>query len=119
MSRSCYGVSASGLSTQQETWRDLTIYGYNQTNPPQGPINTFSQIHFTEDDKNVVVALKGFITPEPVRGALFVYPVSDNGELAKEPTIAGTPAPGGFTFSLTPIPGKNAFFSADFSSGLK
>jgi hypothetical protein len=114
----CYGVSASGLSPQQESLRDLTIYGYNQTNPPQGPINTFSQIAFTEDDKNIVVALKGFITPAPVRGALFIYSLGDNGELAKEPVVAGTPAPGGFTFSLTPIPGKNAFFSADFSSGM-
>ncbi|KZV61076.1 hypothetical protein PENSPDRAFT_643713 [Peniophora sp. CONT] len=114
----CYGVSASGLSTQQESLRDLTIFGYNQTNPPQGPINTFSQVVFTEDDKNVVVALKGYITPAPTRGALFTYPINGNGELAKEPILAGTPAPGGFTFSMTPIPGKNAFFSADFSSGL-
>ncbi|KAI0032350.1 hypothetical protein K488DRAFT_50111, partial [Vararia minispora EC-137] len=113
----CYDVTSEGLIPKEGSFRSFGPE-YNQTTPPAGPINTASQVIFTEDDKNVVAAVKGFVLPQPTRGALFVWNLGDNNTLAQEAVVASTPAPGGFTFSLTPIPGKNAFLSADFSSGL-
>jgi len=94
-------------------------YGYNQTTPPAGPINTLSQVIFTESDDALVMAVKGYLLPEPTRGALFLWTIDAKGNMAEDAIVAAAPAPGGFPFSLTPIPGKNAFFSADFSSGVE
>ncbi|KAI0322742.1 hypothetical protein OF83DRAFT_424985 [Amylostereum chailletii] len=110
----CYSVSDSGLQNQGQSTRHFDL---NQTTPANGPINTASQIIFTEDEQNLVVAIKG---NPPARGYLAVWPLGTDDEHtpAAEFIRIPAPAPGGFPFSLIQIPGKNALLSADFAIGL-
>jgi hypothetical protein len=112
----CYDVTYSGLSAQEDSIR--TLPNYNQTTPPTGPSNTAGAIAFTPDEQNIVVAIKGTVSP-PSPGFLAVWPIEDDGSLAFDPTIVANPSPAGdLAFSLTPIPGHNAFLSADFLSAV-
>ena len=53
----CFHMDSElGLMPAANTWRPL---GLNQTTPPTGPAGTASHIIFTEDQQNVVVAVKG------------------------------------------------------------
>jgi len=110
----CYDVNDDGLAPRPDSLR--SIPNYNQTTPPRGPSNTAATIAFTEDERNLVITVKGTQTP-PTPGFLVAWPVS-NGTLAEQATVIPTSGPGNLTFSLTPVPGRNAFISADFTSAL-
>lgn len=72
--------------------------GLNLTTPPTMNSGTVSQISFSPDSKNLVVAVKGpMSTMAP--GPIFVFPVQD-GAIAQpvKSTIADLPMPFGFTY---------------------
>lgn len=120
----CYTVQSKlGLIPITNTQRTIHL---NQTTPPSGgPANTASQISFSQDGKHLIAAIKG-IAPTP--GYLAVWDFVE-GKGLSENFLRITPGNGGLLpFSLTTIPGKNAFLSADpylgfdifdFSGGFK
>ena len=87
----------------------------NQTTPPTGPANTASQIIFSEDDKQLIVSVKG--TPPNDPGFFAVWDVASDGSLSADfKTVA--PAKGGLLpFSMTVIPGQNAILATDAGLG--
>ncbi|VDC03899.1 unnamed protein product [Peniophora sp. CBMAI 1063] len=112
----CYDVAEEGLQPQASSLRDIP--GYNQTaRVPYGPSNTASAISFTEDGSALVVAVKGTLSP-PSPGFLAAWPVESDGSLAQNPTVIENVDGKGLSFSLTPVPGRNAFVSADFASAV-
>ena len=97
---------------QNNTVRDLGIF--NQTVPATGPYNTASQITFTKDQKNIIVAVKG----APSKPGFFaVWSYSPTSGLAANYTRIATPSGAGLPFSLTPIRGSDAFMAVDFALG--
>ncbi|KAI0741357.1 hypothetical protein C8Q80DRAFT_1110448 [Daedaleopsis nitida] len=104
----CYNVDSKlGLVGIPNTLRYL---GFNQTTPPNGPPGTVSQIAFTEDGSKLLASYKGMNGP----GYLTVWDVQQqDGSLSTQHT-QHAPASGGMTpFSLTRIPGQNAFLLTD------
>ncbi|VDC03898.1 unnamed protein product [Peniophora sp. CBMAI 1063] len=111
----CYNVASEGLQPQSSTLRNIP--GYNQTEAdPVGPSGTASAIAFTEDESILVVAVKGHAPPNSTPGFLAAWPVESDGGLAQNPTTIMNTGGQGLSFSLTPVPGKNAFVAADFDS---
>ncbi|VDB99965.1 unnamed protein product [Peniophora sp. CBMAI 1063] len=109
----CFDVTKTGLVLQEESVRSLGLA--LQTVPATGPFNTASQIVFTRDQKNILVAVKGTPT-EP--GFFAVWPINEStGQLAEEYTRIPAPPGGGLPFSLKPIPGTDSFVGADFAIG--
>ncbi|KAF8638294.1 hypothetical protein AX17_002314 [Amanita inopinata Kibby_2008] len=110
---SCFKIDQTkGLSSIPNTTRSLKL---NQTTPATGPAGTASHIIFSEDGRQLVVAVKG--TP-PQPGFLAVWDIStQDGSLSQDfKSIA--PQPGGLLpFSLTVIPGKNAVLATDAGLG--
>ena len=86
----------------------LRYFGFNQTTPPNGPAGTFSQIQFSEDDSKLIVSYKGATAP----GFLATWDVTQDGSLAANYTQVNVPG-AALPFSLTPIPGQNAFLLTD------
>jgi len=110
----CFSVDATnGLTVKANTSRAL---GMDQTTPPTGPTNTASQLIFTQDDSALLVAVKGSDSNTP--GYLAMWDVLPDGSLSSNFTRIAAPAGGAYPFSLTPIPGQNAFLSADFNVGV-
>ncbi|RPD64092.1 hypothetical protein L226DRAFT_552064 [Lentinus tigrinus ALCF2SS1-7] len=72
----------------------------NQTTPPNGPPGTASQIVFNHDESHLIVS-----------------DVTADGSLSADFKQVTPPSGGGLPFSLTPIPGKNAFVSTDPALG--
>ncbi|KAI0311897.1 hypothetical protein OF83DRAFT_1177136 [Amylostereum chailletii] len=102
-----------GLMPASNSMRSL---GMNQTTPPLGPGGTASQIIFSEDQKSVIVAVKG--TSKDVPGFLATWDMNDDGSLSSTFTRIEVPEGGAAPFSLTPIPGRNGILSADFQVGV-
>jgi len=110
----CFSVDATnGLAIKANTTRSL---GMDQTTPPTGPTNTASQLIFSEDDSSLLVAVKGVDVNTP--GYLAMWDVLPDGSLSSNFTRIVAPAGGAYPFSLTPIPGQNAYLSADFNVGV-
>ncbi|KXN80753.1 hypothetical protein AN958_07861 [Leucoagaricus sp. SymC.cos] len=109
---SCYTIDQQkGLVPIQNSVRSL---GLNQTTPATGPAGSVSQVVFTEDNKQLVVSVKG-IPPQP--GFFAVWDVQNDGSLS-ENFQSIPPAQGGLLpFSMTVIPGKNAIFATDAGIG--
>ncbi|KAF8635313.1 hypothetical protein AX17_003952 [Amanita inopinata Kibby_2008] len=79
----------------------------NQTTPPVGPEGSAGQVEFSEDEKYLLVIVKGS-TPSSAYVAVWdVYP--DGSFSPTFRTISG----GFLPWSITNIPGRNAFISAD------
>ncbi|VDC03927.1 unnamed protein product [Peniophora sp. CBMAI 1063] len=111
----CFTVARDGLHAESDSVRHL---GINQTTPATGPFGTASQIAYTRDEKNLVVAVKGAMGKP---GFLAVWPLDTYGRPASRFTRVSTPSNTGhsfsYPFSLTPIRDADAFLSADFSVG--
>ncbi|VDC03930.1 unnamed protein product [Peniophora sp. CBMAI 1063] len=108
----CFDVTKHGLKLQKDSVRDLGLQ--NQTVPATGPFNTGSQLVWTQDQKNLLVAVKGTME-DP--GFFAVWPSTKKGELAANYTRIDTPEGAGLPFSLTPVKGANAFMAVDFAIG--
>ncbi|KAF9267721.1 hypothetical protein L218DRAFT_854401 [Marasmius fiardii PR-910] len=105
---SCFKVdNQNGLVPAAGTNRPLKL---NQTTPANGPPGTASQLLFSEDEKQLVVSVKG-VPPKP--GFFAVWDVDQNGALSKD-FRSVAPAKGGvLPFSMTIVPGANAILSTD------
>ncbi|KAI0369141.1 hypothetical protein BV20DRAFT_968326 [Pilatotrama ljubarskyi] len=104
----CFNVDKKlGLVSIPNSRRTI---GLNQTTPPSGPPGTASQLVFNHDESKLIASVKG---NPPAVGFLAIWDVQSNGSLSSEFTKMDTVSGGSLTFSLTPIPGKNAFLSTD------
>ncbi|KAI0642451.1 hypothetical protein C8Q79DRAFT_1003294 [Trametes meyenii] len=109
----CFTVDKSiGLVSIPDTLRSIPL---NKTTPPAGPAGTASQIVFNRDETELLVSVKG--APPTSVGFLAVWNISTDGSLSPQFTEVPPVKGGAVTFSLTPIPGKNAFLSTDASIG--
>ncbi|KZV64155.1 hypothetical protein PENSPDRAFT_640070 [Peniophora sp. CONT] len=113
----CFLVDDYGALTPSSTGEITT---YNQTqNPPMGPPGTASQVLFTPDQEGIIAIVKGLpanFTEYP--GYMRVWPLDDEGILAETPLeIDLRPPFGGLTFSLSQIPGREAFVGSDVVPG--
>jgi len=105
----CFNVNANnGLSVMANTRRFL---GMGQTTPPMGPLGTASQVIFAANDTQVYAAVKGNPAMN-VTGYIAAWNMTATG-LSEQFTRVELPAGAVAPFSLTAIPGMNAFFSAD------
>ncbi|KAI0322605.1 hypothetical protein OF83DRAFT_1167471 [Amylostereum chailletii] len=103
-----------GLVPAANTWRPL---GLNQTTPPTGPAGSASHIIFTEDQKNVIVAVKGN-ADLGMGGFLAAWDVMPDASLSSNFTRMALPAGGNIPFSLGVIPGKNSLLVTDAAVGI-
>ncbi|OSD04791.1 hypothetical protein PYCCODRAFT_1433130 [Trametes coccinea BRFM310] len=104
----CFTVDKKlGLVAIPNSLRSIPL---NQTTPPNGPPGTASQITFNHDESKLIASFKGL---PPAVGFLAFWDVQSDGSLSSEFTKMDTLPGGSLTFSLTPIPGKNAFLSTD------
>ncbi|KAJ8495345.1 hypothetical protein ONZ51_g1762 [Trametes cubensis] len=104
----CFTVDKTlGLVSIPNSLRTIAL---NQTTPPAGPPGTASQITFNDDESKLIASFKGLA---PAVGFLALWDVQPDGSLSTEFTKMDTLPGGSLTFSLTPIPGKNAFVSTD------
>ncbi|KZV70580.1 hypothetical protein PENSPDRAFT_685297 [Peniophora sp. CONT] len=110
----CFAVSQNGLQPQADTFRTL---GLNQTTPSTGPFGAASQIIYSQDEKDIIVAVKGQLGV-PGSGFLAVWPLDEDGNVATNFTRVPTPTNSNFPFSMTPIAGSNAYLAADLATGL-
>ncbi|KAF8888698.1 hypothetical protein CPB84DRAFT_1849518 [Gymnopilus junonius] len=119
---SCFTIHpVFGLIPQPNTVRFLKR---NQTTPANGPMNALSQVIFSPDDSRVIAAVKGFPTAPGMSPSQYTFrflatwTVSPDGSLSSE-FVKSTPASGGaLPFSLTPIPGSNAYLATDPAIGV-
>ncbi|KAI0730919.1 hypothetical protein C8Q76DRAFT_613520 [Earliella scabrosa] len=103
----CYNVDDKrGLVQIPNTLRYL---GFNQTTPANGPPGSVSHIAFTEDNSKLVVSYKGMNGP----GYLAVWDVQQDGSLSAQHSQKALASGGMVAFSLTHIPGENAFLLTD------
>ncbi|RDX50267.1 hypothetical protein OH76DRAFT_1455466 [Lentinus brumalis] len=103
----CFKVDKKqGLVQLPNTLRYL---GLNQTTPPNGPPGSVSHITFTEDGSKLVASYKGNNGP----GYLNVWDVQQDGSLSTQATQVPLASGGMVAFSLTHIPGENAFLLTD------
>ncbi|KAI0311896.1 hypothetical protein OF83DRAFT_1177135 [Amylostereum chailletii] len=109
----CFNVDkAQGLQHRPESVRALAL---NQTTPSSGPAGSASTIAFSEDETQLVVAVKGLPSKQ---GYFMIWSISGDGTLSSNSTTIYTPGKdGSLPFSLTPIPGKNAYLAADAAYG--
>ncbi|KAF8624105.1 hypothetical protein AX15_006041, partial [Amanita polypyramis BW_CC] len=105
----CFRLDAGmGLIPLPDTTRLLDL---QQSSIPNGPDMTASEVTFTEDDKKLVIAVKGSREhPETNPGFIAIWDVYEDKSLSTGFThmIGGV-----WIFSLTQVPGRNAFIGAD------
>ncbi|KAI0369194.1 hypothetical protein BV20DRAFT_946629 [Pilatotrama ljubarskyi] len=109
----CFNVDKKlGLVSIPNTLRSISL---NKTTPPTGPAGTASEIIFNDDETKVIVSVKG--SPPNTIGFLAIWDIQEDGSLSQDfvklPTVPGAAV----TFSMTPIPGRNALLSTDASIG--
>ncbi|PPQ69337.1 hypothetical protein CVT26_002569 [Gymnopilus dilepis] len=110
---SCFSIHpVLGLNPRPNTTRSLHR---NQTTPANGPMNALSQVIFTPDDSKVIAAVKGVPTAP---GFLATWTVSPDGSLSSEFAKSSPASGGALPFSLTPIPGSNAYLATDPAIGV-
>lgn len=110
----CFNVNATTGLTTIPGFRAMGG-NYSQTTPPTGPQGTVSQIAFTPDNARIAVAVKGSDSLGP--GYVQTWDVLEDGSLGTNTTQIPAPAGSMYPFSLTPVPGRNAFLAADFANG--
>jgi hypothetical protein len=126
----CFNVdTAKGLIAMTDSMRTI---GLRQTTPASGVPGTVSDLQFTEDGNKLVAAVKGIpganMTSAPMEeGFLAVWDVSelddcesvnlDAFSVGLDYNKATLPMGSLLPFSLTPIPGKNAFIGSDAAVG--
>ncbi|VDB96709.1 unnamed protein product [Peniophora sp. CBMAI 1063] len=117
----CFLIDDAGALTATSQGEMIT---YNQTaNPPTGPAGTLSTVVFSPDQEAVMAFGKGvrddqLVFDNDYPGYLRVWPISNNGTLGAEPfQIDMVPPTGGWPFSLSQIPHRNAFVGSDVVAG--
>ena len=113
---SCSSFSGKGLSTMDS----LRSFDLVQTTPPVGPLNTVSQLFFSEDDSALFATVKGDPTVNDT-GLFAVFPV-ENGNWRMPSTLSTTdtrssPSGTAVLFGSVDIPGTSNVFVTDASFG--
>lgn len=114
----CFKIdNALGPVPLPDTNRSLNV---NQTTPATGPAGSLSHIAFDENNGRLLAAVKG--VPDSAEGFIAVFDVnqaeSGSGmKLSRDFRKLVPPAGGLLPFSITVIPGKNAFLSTDAAIG--
>ncbi|KAI0628048.1 hypothetical protein C8Q77DRAFT_1068725 [Trametes polyzona] len=104
----CFTVDKKlGLIAIPNSLRSL---GFNQTTPPSGPPNSLGQIIFSEDGTKLFATYKGTATAP---GYLAAWDVQPDGALSATHTQVALAQGAMVAFSITPIPGEDAFFVTD------
>ncbi|KAH8595468.1 hypothetical protein B0O99DRAFT_622974 [Bisporella sp. PMI_857] len=112
---SCASFSNKGLG-QMDTLRPFEL---NQTTPPVGPLNTVSQVFFSDDQSKVFTTVKGDPTQNNT-GFLATFPVQQGGCGGVTVARAGTqssPKGTAVLFGSSTIPGSSDLFVTDASFG--
>ena len=109
----CGGFSGDGLG-QMDDLRSLT-FNLNQSNPPSMPLNTVSDIIFSNDEKTLYAMVKGNMTADQP-GGVAAYPVN-GGAVAAEAVSNNQLTGTAVLFGTATIPGSNSLFASDASVG--
>ena len=110
----CYTVDRRlGPVVIDNTLRLLTD-ALKTTTPPDGPANTASHILFSEDDRKLIVSVKG--TPQRA-GFYAIWDVRRDGTLSAEFKKVSPGRGGLLPFGMANIPGKNAVIATDAGIG--
>ena len=108
---SCFHVDPiNGLSPISHGVRYMNM---QQTTPAHGVPGSASQVVFSQDEKKLIVLVKGDNTTE---GFIEMWDINSDDSLAQTSTIMNI-GKNVYPFSMTPIPGSNAFISGDASLG--
>jgi len=108
---SCFYVDKTkGLTPVSHSVRYMHL---NQTTPAYGVPGSASQVVFSPDEKKLIVLTKGDKTTE---GVIAIWDINADDSLAETPTIMNI-GKNVYPFSMTPIPGSNAFVSGDAALG--
>jgi len=124
----CFNVDPTeGLISMTDSMRQI---GIRQTTPGTGVPGTVSDLQFTEDGNWLVAAVKGIpganMTDAPMEeGFLAIWQLSELDDCENTDAFsvglnynkASLPMGSLLPFSLTPIPGKNAFIGSDAAVG--
>lgn len=113
---SCASFSAKGLSTM-DTLRPFSL---GQTTPPMGPLNTVSQVFFSDDGATLYSTVKGDPT-KSIAGFLAAFPVTAGTESStasvSQQGTKSSPAGTAVLFGSATIPGSSSLFVTDASFG--
>lgn len=115
---SCSAFSAQGLGPMDS----LRPFDLNQTTPPLGPVNSVSQVFFSNDESTLFATVKGDPTKNHV-GFLAMYQVQNGkpcqGQNASVAQAASMVSPPGTAvlFGASTIPGTTDLFVTDASFG--
>jgi hypothetical protein len=112
----CFGVSGQ-LGLTVGSTRSL---GINSTTPPVNTPSSASTVHITPDDATVVALVKGTPadTTDPSKMLSWSISSTSLGALAQSGVRTNLPNDSPLPFSLTDIPGKQAFLSSDAAIGV-
>ncbi|KAF8894197.1 hypothetical protein CPB84DRAFT_1963395 [Gymnopilus junonius] len=107
----CFTINPTlGLIPKPNTLRSLNV---NQTTPPNGPLGSLSTITFSPDDTKLVASVKASDVTLAANGYLAAWSFARDGSLSKNFVKTVPSNIPSLPFTLVPIPGTNAFFSAD------
>ncbi|KAF7557962.1 hypothetical protein G7Z17_g247 [Cylindrodendrum hubeiense] len=111
---SCTSFSRHGMGAMDA----LRPFDLKQTTPPVGPLNTVSQVFFSEDQNTLFVTVKG----DPTKGntgflASFPVKYTSKGAVISKNGIRSSPAGTAVLFGSSPIAGSRDIFVTDASFG--
>ncbi|PPR00852.1 hypothetical protein CVT26_012487 [Gymnopilus dilepis] len=107
----CFAIHPTvGLVPKPNTLRLLHV---NQTTPPSGPLGSLSTIAFSPDDSKLIATVKAVDLTAAGNGFLAAWSVGPDGSLSQNFTKSVPTNSPSLPFTLVPIPGTNAYFSAD------
>ena len=113
---SCSSFSASGIAGMDA----LRPFKLNQTTPPSGPLNTVSQVFFSQDETRLYTTVKG----DPTKGntgflsSFGVEAGCDRGQMMVSQTgVQSSPNGTAVLFGSSTIPGSTDLFVTDASFG--
>ncbi|OAA65787.1 WD40/YVTN repeat-like-containing domain protein [Niveomyces insectorum RCEF 264] len=117
------GVSCASFSAQTGigAMDGLRSFALNQTTPPEGPLNTVSEVFFSGDESTLFTTVKGdptvnntgFLASFPVQNARTTCRAASVGKQATRNSPNGTAV----LFGSKPIPGSSNLFVTDASFG--
>lgn len=113
---SCSSFSTKGLGTMDA----LRAIELNQTTPPVGPLNTVSQVFFSDDESKLFMTVKGDPTKNNV-GFLETFPIQKDCASARSTVsqqgVRSSPNGTAVLFGSATIPGSTDIFVTDASFG--
>jgi hypothetical protein len=117
------GISCAPFSAQAGlgTMDALRPFNLGQSTPPAGPLNTVSQVFFSNDQATLFSTVKGD-PPNNKTGFLAAFPVVQSSSSCAAPSVSqqginSTPNGTAVLFGTRPVPGSTDLFATDASFG--